>query len=461
MIKKSKKIILILLITIGLAMGFDGNVFASSITVSPSKTIVSAGEKFNVTITGNDATGRANINISNGTASKSSVWLDNDSQTIQVTAGGSGTINISVSGEVSDSSGNDKEISSSSSVSIKAEEENHDNGNAGSEDNESQNNSGTSSNNSGSSSSGNTNTGKSNNAKLSNLIVTPVDFKGFKASKTSGYSVTVENDVTEVGIKASTQDSKAKVEISGNKDLKVGDNTVSIQVTAEDGTQKTYTVKVTRKAEKTDGNDAKETTADPADDKTDETKDTENKANETEQEVLGITSLKLIPEFKTDVYEYKVTVPVDIESLDVKVECNIPNAEIEIMGNKDLIVGENVITILVKSPNGDQKSYQIIVNKTEETLNLDNNTQLIKNIIIGTIIVILVVAMVISILIYRSGRKDEKEDTIGKSTKIADEIIEDKENNENKEEIKRKYLENFEGEKKDSFDGRKNGKRFK
>ena len=46
--------------------------------------------------------------------------------------------------------------------------------------------------------------------------------------------------------------SSASYEISGNQNFKVGANTVTIKVTAEDGTERTYTLKVTRQKAKTE-----------------------------------------------------------------------------------------------------------------------------------------------------------------------------------------------------------------
>lgn len=69
----------------------------------------------------------------------------------------------------------------------------------------------------------------------------------FSPSVTS-YSVTVPNNVTVYTITANTNHSGAKTTYSGSKELKVGVNTRSVTVTAEDGvTKKTYTIKITRK----------------------------------------------------------------------------------------------------------------------------------------------------------------------------------------------------------------------
>ena len=82
---------------------------------------------------------------------------------------------------------------------------------------------------------------KSNNANLSNLGITPNDFKGFTPGTTK-YDVEVPNDVESVNVYATKADKNAKVTGTGNKNLNEGLNTFNIEVTAEDGTtKKTYT----------------------------------------------------------------------------------------------------------------------------------------------------------------------------------------------------------------------------
>ena len=56
------------------------------------------------------------------------------------------------------------------------------------------------------------------------------------------YSLTIPYETSEVNVTATATDSKAKVAIEGNKDLKEGENTAVIKVTAEDGTVTEKTV---------------------------------------------------------------------------------------------------------------------------------------------------------------------------------------------------------------------------
>ena len=58
--------------------------------------------------------------------------------------------------------------------------------------------------------------------------------------------MTVGSDVDEIEIKAEAEDSKAEVLVEGNKNLKIGENTITIKVTAEDETVRTYKIAVTK-----------------------------------------------------------------------------------------------------------------------------------------------------------------------------------------------------------------------
>lgn len=452
--KINRKILLLAILTIGILLGLSTEAFASSISVSTSKNTVSAGESFNVTISGNDAIGKINVNVSNGSGS-TSVWIENNSETIAVTAGKSGTVTISASGEVSDSNGVDHNVSDSKSVTIKEQPT----PTQPPENKPTPTQKPTP-----------TPVVKSSNANLKNLVVSPVDFKGFRSSITSGYSVTVENNVTEVQIKATKSDEKATVEVLGNKNLKEGANKVEVIVTAEDGTKKTYTVIVNRKkagettTTPTPTPDTTPVTAEPVDD--------DNNSDETEVDkdpVLGITSIKLTgltktdvtiepnitPEFNQNIYEYKTTVPVDVDNIKIEAKVNVEGATVEVMGNKDLVVGENIITILVKLPNEEEKqSYQIIVTKTKDSINQENDN-LVKILIIGAAIAIVVIAIIIAVVNYirRKKEDEEYEEPTIRSIYMADEILgKDEEGQDNNTD---------EFSRKNNSDRKKNGKRFK
>lgn len=94
----------------------------------------------------------------------------------------------------------------------------------------------------------------SGNNNLSALSISPGTLSpGFSAGTTS-YSASVSNSTTSVAVSAKAADGKAKVAVWGNTGLSVGNNTVTVQVTAENGSKKTYTITVNRAAGSTGGN---------------------------------------------------------------------------------------------------------------------------------------------------------------------------------------------------------------
>lgn len=90
---------------------------------------------------------------------------------------------------------------------------------------------------------------KSNNNNLNSLSISNVTLNPAFNSNITEYNSTVENLVSSVTVTAAVSDSKAKVSGTGNVNLNVGENTIKVNVTAEDGSIKTYTVKITRKDE--------------------------------------------------------------------------------------------------------------------------------------------------------------------------------------------------------------------
>ena len=82
--------------------------------------------------------------------------------------------------------------------------------------------------------------------KIKDVVLTPT----FN-SMTNDYSALLEKDLKELDITTVTEDPSATVEIKGNKDLKVGENTITITISSSDGENKqVYTIKVTKEVKK-------------------------------------------------------------------------------------------------------------------------------------------------------------------------------------------------------------------
>lgn len=254
---------------------------------------------------------------------------------------------------------------------------------------------------------------KSSNANVKMITTSPVDFSGFKANKTSGYSVTVENNIDKINVNVTKEDTKANVSLVNktNSDtgkswvyIAEGDNEINVTITSEDGkNQKTYTINVTRKTKE---DKTEETSNENTEEKPEENTETDPLEEKFGLSELKIEGLEIEPQFQTDIYEYKVELKEDLDKLNITTLATKANATVEITGNENLKEGENIITILVKGENEDETAaYQIVVNKIlEKQENTENNSNQdkIKKIIIvsiagGIILVIVVVAIVTKI----------------------------------------------------------------
>ena len=224
---------------------------------------------------------------------------------------------------------------------------------------------------------------KSNNKNLKSLVIAGYELTPEFSSDVTEYSLAINDDIDVLQVEAVAEDDKAKVEITGNNNLLIGENTIEIKVTAEDETERTYKINVT-------------------------------KGKELEIQLSGITiaGYALTPEFSSDVYEYTLNIDdTSVTSLNIDTESNVENAVIEVVGNNELKLGENIITILVKSEDGEETStYQIIVNIEEKVepqiiAGIDNNDlYLYGGIGIAVLIVILIIIIVI---VKRRNREDD------------------------------------------------------
>ena len=242
-------------------------------------------------------------------------------------------------------------------------------------------------------------TTKSSNANLKILGIKPHDFTGFRYGTTT-YNVTVPENTKTIEVYAEVQDSKAKVAGTGTKNLEDKKTSLDVVVTAEDGSKKTYTINITKgevqnesnKNEATSNNSSKENITNAK---------TETKSNGLS--ILKINELNLVPDFETNVYEYNVEYTGKENKLEIKAEPTNSEYVVEIIGNKDLKDGENIITILVSDKDAKNiATYQITVNIMDES----NSKSVQKYIIWGVIGIILLV--VIAFIIKKKGNKEYK-----------------------------------------------------
>lgn len=242
--RKMKKLFKVLLLVLMLTIttktyAASGNISVSSGSVYVGDSFitsvnVSGAAAWNVHVTASGPVTNCSINQADATADATDT---NKTFTANCVTTGEGTVTVSLSGDVTSASdGNAVNISGSRSVTVVKKAEptptpqptpTPDNGN-NNQDNKPEEK-------------------KSNNNKVKAIAV-----DGYELVKVddNNYTLSVDNKVEKINIQLAAEDAKATVIGTGEKELKVGENTIEIIVQAEDGTQNKITVKVTREKEK-------------------------------------------------------------------------------------------------------------------------------------------------------------------------------------------------------------------
>ncbi|WP_169306626.1 cadherin-like beta sandwich domain-containing protein [Cohnella pontilimi] len=209
----------------------------------------------------------------------------------------------------------------------------------------------------------------SSNANLSNLTISVGTLSPAFASGTTSYTASVANSVSSIAITPTVADSTASVKVNGNAatsgsavtvPLAVGANTITVLVTAQDGTtQKTYTVTVNRAA-----------------------------SSNANLKSLTISSGTLTPAFASGTTSYTASVANSVSSIDFTPTVADSTASIKVNGNATasgtavtvpLNVGPNTIAVLVTAQNGTtQKTYTVTVTRAPST-NADLSTLTISH----------------------------------------------------------------------------------
>lgn len=242
---------------------------------------------------------------------------------------------------------------------------------------------------------------ESSNNQLKELIIKDGDTKLELNPKfnedTLDYKLEVGENTNTIDISALPVDEHSKViSGTGSHELKPGENIIEIVVEAEDGTQKKYTVVVTKKdkdkeenpgGEKPDPKPEEKPDPKPEEkptpgDKEEKPKpDTDKPTSETGKDSNGNTTIinnnsvnnyistiegiSLQPNLSHDVNEYHANVGKNTDRLNLKVTPEDQNASVNITGHESLTFGANQITITVTSPSGEKRDITINVNRSE------------------------------------------------------------------------------------------------
>lgn len=224
----------------------------------------------------------------------------------------------------------------------------------------------TPSSNSGSNSNNNvTDNKKSNDASLKSLVIKGINFE-FSKDKLE-YDVEVSNNVDKLDITAEVNNDKAKVTIPSDLSLKVGNNSFTIVVEAEDGTKSEYKINVKRLDRVLSSN--------------------------TNLSKLVINGYNI--SFSKDKYIYDLG-NIKSNKLNITATSEDALSKVKIYGNGD--IGRNdVIVIKVVAEDGSSKEYILYANNTKSSN--------VKNVLLICFLVALIASLVVNFIFIFKKRK--------------------------------------------------------
>lgn len=298
-----KKRIILTIMTIFITIFFARSVYAESASIVASSKSVTVGTK--VTITVNVTAAAWNLHVS-GQVSGDIVGFNSEAEnqttkkTYTFTPSNAGTYTVTLSGDITDQ---DKAIATkiNQTVTITVNEKPATNNNPPTQT-----------------------VTKSSNCNLSKLSLS-VEGLSFNANQTT-YNIKVGSDVNDITVRATTTHAKATYSVSGNKNLKAGNNVISIVVRAENGATKTYKINV-------------------------------EKAGDIEETSSALTNLIIEDMTFKEPFEKLVTEYIGskikfTEKLNVLAYTEAEKATYEVIGADNLKVGENEVVIKVTSLDG-------------------------------------------------------------------------------------------------------------
>lgn len=266
---------------------------------------------------------------------------------------------------------------------------------------------------------------------LDDLKVDGTTVTGFNKTTTSYTLDNQPNNKTSINITATASDSKATVTGTGSKTLNLGDNTFTVKVTAEDGSENSYEIHVRRLSNNANlaslsvtsnpqgtlspsftptlydyytytydstvstiniaatledstnasivsgtGNYSSSdtqanivTTAEDGTTKTYIVKFSRNKSSDNDLKSLSIDGYTLNETFAPGTTLYTATIPGTVDSINVNAEANDSNATIVSgTGSHSLNYGANTIQVRVKAENGAEKDYTITVTRSKKDI---------------------------------------------------------------------------------------------
>lgn len=175
------------------------------------------------------------------------------------------------------------------------------------------------------------------------------------------YKTTVPYNIIKMDVTYEASDPKAKVEVTGNDNFIVGDNTILIKVTAENETVKEYKIIVTRQEE-----------------------GAATLSNNSYLKSLSVGGYDL--NFNKKTLEYNLTIKKE-KALDITALPEEKTSKVKIIDNTDLSNG-SVIRIIVTSEEGSSREYQI-------NIKVQDNLTLFIYIGLGSLVLVLIIILII------------------------------------------------------------------
>ncbi len=399
---------------------------ASSTSIRASQSEVTVGTPVN--IIGTVTAGAWNVSINGNGVSKQLVGqtdvIGNKTVTVEAsfTPQAPGTYTFTLTGEVTDfDTDKNENVSKSTTVTVKEKSNNSDNNNNSGNNNNNNNNSNNNSGNSGGSTTqrptipsetgtGNSNNNNNNNnetPKSSNNYLSSISIVGMGSlspefyRETYEYTVEYEDtvnlyDLTEIQLEAKAEDDRATVNGTGTAKLEPGENTITIIVTAENGSERSYTIKV-------------------------------NKPQNVEQSELRLKSLIINGinkngEYKAidlgleaEVFEYDLIVPNEITALSINPTTENEDIIVEKIGSDNLEEGDNKIEIVLTSPSDKEikTTYVLNVKREAGVVEAQGITKEQIAMIAGAVVILILLIVVVILIIRHKKKKKDNENAFG------------------------------------------------
>ena len=171
---------------------------------------------------------------------------------------------------------------------------------------------------------------------VSNATISPAFSAG-----TTNYTADVPFSVSKLNVTATANDSKAKVSVNSPNLVPGGTTKVTVTVTAENGSTKTYTITVKREQ-------------DP----------NYTASGNNDLSAITVDGFLLSPGFNASITQYVIWLPYETTSIKIGGTTQDSKASVEVIGGDNLAAGQdNPVKVICTAENGDKKEYTVVVKR--------------------------------------------------------------------------------------------------